>query len=209
MSTLPYHLPGTAVVFRSVHGARVGYVRTLTVVSDTPALLALYIQPGAPCRRRAGVRGGPRNRVLLGDYGSHEAWEWTETEVLVLWRPGDAYTVSLFRRAATGEALYWYIDLIEPPRRSVAGFDIRDHTLDLVVALDRSSWQWKDEDEFSWKLEQGQITPQEGAAIRSTGERALAQALSGEAPFGDEWLSWEPDPSWGMPVIPQGWNRVD
>lgn len=143
--------PGSSIVRRSILDRRVGNVRALTIVQDRAELVAMYLAPGYPCKRRTGTRGGPRGRVLLADTGQHEDWRWGHNHVLVLYQPGDAHTVQLFRRAEDGVFISWYIDLQEPLRRTPIGFDTRDYTLDIVVTPDRSSWSWKDEDEFAWR----------------------------------------------------------
>lgn len=201
---------GDAVVVRSIlpsdSGPRVGAVRSFTVVEDREDLLALYIGPGYPCKRRVGVRGGPRGRVMLADTGRHEDRVWASNHVLLLYRPGDAHSTQLFRRAADGAFLGWYIDLSEPLRRTPSGFDTRDHVLDVEVAPDRATWAWKDEDELAWRLENGMLAAEDARAIRVEGERAVAR-LTGTGLY-REWEDWRPDPSWPVPAIPDGWNVV-
>jgi hypothetical protein len=199
--------PGAAIIRRSINNGLVGFVRTLTVVADQDDLLACYLAPGYPGKRRAGVRGGPRGRVMLQPSGGHEDWTWRETRVLSLYRPGDAHEVQLFRRAADGAFLGWYIDLCEPHRRFPLGVDSRDHVLDVWMTPDRSSWSWKDEDEFAWRQELGMLSAKQAAAIRAEGERAVARLLADPALY-REWVEWQPDPAWAVPSIPDRWDSV-
>ena len=67
---------GTGILLQSVAERHVRAVRSMTVVQDEPALLMLYIGHGYPCKRRQGVRGGPRNRVFLSYTGHYEDWRW-------------------------------------------------------------------------------------------------------------------------------------
>jgi hypothetical protein len=186
---------------------RVGYVRAMTVAADRDDLLALYLAPGYPGKRRIGIRGGPRGRVMLEDSGQHEDWVWRQNRVLILYRPGDAHEVQLFRRDSDGEILGWYVDLCAPLRRFSLGVDTRDHVLDVWLTPDRTSWFWKDEDEFAWRQEQGMLSRDDAAAIRAEGERAVAR-LVGDPSLYREWMDWRPDPSWSVPAIPVGWDAV-
>lgn len=202
---------GAAMAFRSVPDGAVGTAYPVRVVRDEPELIALYLSPGARGRRRAGRRGGPRGRQLLpgGWSGAYEERVWTAHRVLILYRPGDAHSVWLFWPEGAGAALrYWYINLEAPWRRSPVGFDTRDHTLDLVVAPDLSSWAWKDEDELAWALAVGRFSAAETRAIRAEGERVLERVRRRAPPFGDGWEQWAPDPAWTVPELPPAWRVV-
>ena len=200
--------PGSPIVQRSVRDRRIRYMRSLTVVEDQDDLVALYLAPGYPCKRPGGVRGGPRGRMLLTDSGRHEDWVWAKNRVLKLYRPGDAHQTQLFWRADDGAFLGWYIDLLEALRRTPIGFDTRDHILDIWVAPDRSSWEWKDEDELEWCLATGELSPQQVTMIRAEGERAVERLTAADPPIYKEWEDWSPDPSWPVPTIPADWNVI-
>ncbi len=204
--------PGTSIVLRSVlpsNGTpRVGAVTSRTVVEDREDLIALYIAPGYPCKRRAGVRGGPRGRVMLSDSGRHEDWTWAHNRMLMLYRPGDAHSTQLFWRADDEEFLGWYIDLHEPLRRTPIGFDSRDQVIDILVAPDRSSWEWKDEDEFEWRQENGLLSPQQAVVIRAEGERAVERLTDTDIALYKDWEGWCPDPSWPVPCMPEEWKTI-
>jgi hypothetical protein len=47
----------------------------------------------------------------------------------------------------------------------------------------------------------GFFTREQAAAFRAEGERVLA-----EWPFPTGWEEWEPDPSWPLPAVPDGWE---
>jgi hypothetical protein len=203
---------GQGIVWRSVaqRQREVHAVLTFTVVSDTPELVTLFIKPGWPTMRRTGIRGGgPRGRMLIKPDGGHEMKEWRENEALVLYRPGDAYSVWLYWGAADHDFRSWYINLEDPWQRTPIGFDSRDNLLDILVAPDLSSWEWKDEDELAWAVENGRYAPQEAATFRTQGERALERLRRREPPFDQDWLSWRPDQAWSPPVLPQGWKDYD
>jgi uncharacterized protein DUF402 len=177
-------------------------------VRDEEELLALYLAPGYPCKRRSGVRGGPGGRIMLQPSGEHEDWIWGGNRVLFLYRWGDAHLVQLFWRAVDGIFLDWYIDLHQPLRRTELGFDSRDHALDVVIEPDRVTWRWKDEEEFAWYLEHGRLTEEEAEAIRAEGVRARDRVLTDEDGFYRSWLRWCPSDEWPIPTIPAKWEHV-
>jgi hypothetical protein len=199
--------PGDAVILRSIpEPDRVGTVRSFTVVRDEPDLLALSLAPGNPCLRRKGVRGGPTGRILIVDSGEHEAWHWDRTGVLLLYHPGDAHTTNLFWSADGNTLLVLYIDLIVPLQRTPLGFDTRDLVLDVTMPPDRSSWEWKDEEEFAWFVETGRFTREHADEIRAEGRRAVERLIGTDLYC--EWESWHPDSSWARPTIPDGWKTL-
>jgi predicted RNA-binding protein associated with RNAse of E/G family len=75
--------------------------------------------------------------------------------------------------------------------------------LDVLIPPDRSSWQWKDEDELSQAVDEGLFTEEEAARFRAAGERAVEQILLREPPFDEDWEGWRPDPAWGTPRLPE------
>jgi hypothetical protein len=198
--------PGTGILVRSVVERHVRAVRSMTVVQDDPALLLLYLGQGYPCKRRQGVRGGPRNRVLLSYTGHHEDWLWGENRVLTLYRPGDAHTVSLFWADSDDRFSGYYIDLLEPFQRTPVGFDTRDHVLDIWVETDRRRWTWKDEDELAWQIETGRMSQPPAEAIRAEGVRAVTRFL--DSSEYERWVQWKPDPAWSTPVFPSEWQSL-
>jgi predicted RNA-binding protein associated with RNAse of E/G family len=116
----------------------------------------------------------------------------------------------LFWREANGEFRYWYVNLEAPWRRSAVGFDTWDHALDLVVAPDLSSWEWKDEDEFAWWQEAGIISTAEAQAIRTEARRAVAVIERRATPYCDGWERWVPDLSWQpLTELPANWDQVE
>ncbi len=195
--------PGTSIVLRSDGTPRFGAVTSRTVVTDREELIALYIAPSYPCKRRVGVRGGPRERVMLSDSGRHEDWAWTDNRMLMLYRPGDAHSTQLFWRAEDEAFLGWYIDLHEPLRRTPIGFDSRNLVLDILVAPDRSSWVWKDEDDFEQRQENGLPSPRQACVIRAEGEQAVERLTGTDMGLYKEWEGWYPDPSWPLPRPPR------
>ncbi|WNI19786.1 DUF402 domain-containing protein [Actinacidiphila sp. ITFR-21] len=97
---------------------------------------------------------GPGRQQALLDLSSGR-WQlgrrtWQNT-VLLLWNPlGTYFSVNAFYDLTGDHRLdRWYINFQRPMRRTTNGFDTFDLLVDLVVAPDLSSWQWKDEDEHA------------------------------------------------------------
>jgi len=200
--------PGAVVLWRSVKDGVVDVAIPCRVVRDTPDLAALYLCPGTHGRRRKGHRGGSGRQLLPGGgTGAYEDYVWHTNRALFLHRPGEAHSVGVCWREADGAFQYWYVNLEDPWRRSPVGFDMWDHALDLVVAPDLRSWEWKDEDEFARWQEVGIISPAQAAAIRAEGERAIAAVTRRASPYCDGWERWRPDPRWApLTALPTTWD---
>ena len=52
----------------------------------------------------------------------------------------------------------------------------------------------------------GLFTSAEAEAIRAEGRRVI-DSLDTLLPTG--WEDWQPDPSWGPPTLPEGWDSFD
>jgi hypothetical protein len=122
---------------------------------------------------------------------------WTGEGVLIVGRRGRAHSIWLFWDR--GDFAGWYVNLEHPWRASRLGFDTQDHELDLWIDSD-GSWRWKDEQDLEFAVEAGVFTSEQAAAFRAEGEGVLA-----EWPFPTGWESWQPDPSWPLPVAPGDW----
>jgi hypothetical protein len=102
----------------------------------------------------------------------------------------------------------WYINIDEPYRRTRFGFDTLDMVLDVVIAPDRKTWRYKDEDEFSEAIDAGLFTEREAAEVRATAKQALEIVRSNRPPFDDIWGKWRPDVLWDEPQLPDDWETV-
>ncbi|GAB3955712.1 hypothetical protein GCM10027614_65830 [Micromonospora vulcania] len=109
---------------------------------------------------------------------------WNGPPLLKFLPTGAAHSVWWFRDAQD-RFVHWYVNLEEPGVRwddgPVAGVDVVDQDLDVVVRPDRS-WQWKDEDEFVERLafpDDYWVTDEK--AVRAEGERVIALAEAGSS----------------------------
>ena len=209
--------PGSAIAWRNCvrlspdTAYEPSYASAMTVVHDREGELALYRGPGYPMWRRnaeldpvPAFRHQPVRRLLDGWSPDRD---WGRWRVLVLMDPGAHHAVSLFWEDAGGALDFWYIDLIGPAERRRTGFDFSEHGLDIVVQPDLSSWRWKDDDELEWNVRAGRYTRSEADALYAEGERAVAGLRRDRARF-ETWLTWRPDPSWPVAMLPDGWDVV-
>jgi hypothetical protein len=192
--------PGEPIVRRDVWRGRPVVGWGGTVVSDTDDLLVLYMPEGGPLRF-------PPEDFFGGPHPWSHKDEWTGNGVLQLQRPGEMHSVWVFWEGPQRELAAWYVNIQEPFRRSSIGFDTQDLELDLVIEPD-GSWSFKDDEQMDAWIERGRWTPDEVAAIRAEGERVAADLDAGRRWWSDEWASWEPDPAWTLPHVPEGWERA-
>ncbi|MFD3550387.1 DUF402 domain-containing protein [Streptomyces sp. NPDC058655] len=69
----------------------------------------------------------------------------------------------------------WYVNFEHPTtRRTTAGFDTLDLTVDLVVTPDLTRWEWKDEDEYAHLRRLGVVSDTEYRAVDTARGEVLA-----------------------------------
>lgn len=204
--------PGEHILWRYRANAAEGIhiCRPVTVVQDTPDLLAVWLAPGTPCVRPQLADGTPPHREPLPTRYTKPRTtarcEWLGTGVLKLARPRDPWSVWLFWEP-DWSFKNWYVNLEEPRRRWSGGVDSEDHFLDIAVYPDRR-WEWKDEDEFAQAQHAGLMDPQQAERVRSAGRAAVELISAWGTPFPDGWEHWRPDPSWTVPALPADWDRM-
>ena len=197
--------PSDTIVIRGILKGKLWWACPVYVVLDTPELIALYWPVGTPTRspiRRPTVEDELYNRIQL------EERNWTDNDVLSLNPPGSAYSIELMWEGGTHKIRCWYVHLQEPVRRTRIGFDTMDQMLDIVISPDRSSWHWKDEDEFSEAEAIGVYTHEQAQSIRAEGERVIALLNTNASPFCEGWENWSPPAEWGIPNFPAGWENL-
>lgn len=201
--------PGESIVWRSVvrDDRSVHAVWPWTVVQDGDKELVLYLPAGTVGKARTGERGGPRDRMLVKWDGGHADVTWKNTNVVRLYRLEDPYSLWLAFDATTGDLAWRYINLEEPWRRTPIGFDSRDLYLDLIAGPEGDGWEWKDEDELAWVVEQGRFDAARASRIRADGEHAV-QAVRKMGSL-ERWRTWRPDPNWPIPTIPERWQEFE
>ncbi|WP_340558343.1 cytidylyl-2-hydroxypropylphosphonate hydrolase [Streptomyces sp. GSL17-111] len=206
-----YWSPGTHILWRyRANGQDHPHIcRPVTVVRDTPELLAVWMAPGTQCVKPQLADGTPVHREPLETRYTKPRTitrcRWFGAGVLKLARPADPWSVWLFWEPGW-RFKNWYVNLEEPRLRWSHGVDSEDHFLDLEVHADRS-WQWRDEDEFAQAQAAGLMDAAQARRVRAAGRAALDLVLAWGPPFTDGWEDWRPDPSWPIPRLPGDWDR--
>ena len=181
-----------------------------TVVQDAPDEVIVLRRPGNEIRIRNAEFDGPadfRHRHVAGWTGGWRQDEWKYFRVLVIRRPEEHHSISLFWRDGAEDIEFWYVDLASPLRRTHVGFDFVEHGLDIVVRPDLSAWEWKDADELEWSVQHGLFTRDEATAMYAEGERAVRRLMDERDRF-DRWRSWRPDPGWPIAALPAAWESA-
>jgi hypothetical protein len=191
---------GDTALLRFIRYGKVRRASPHVVVEESPELVALHIGVGTPAKLAVWdgrpIRGQADRDWTLRDHA------WNGYRVLRLIRWGDAHSLELFWREQDDSFAGWYVNLQEPLRRSRLGFDTDDLVLDVWVEPD-GTWTWKDADELEEAVRLGRFTDAEAEAIRSEGERVIAAE-----PWPTGWETWQPDPAWPIPPLPDGWDVV-
>lgn len=184
--------------------------RPVTVVQDTPELLAVWMAPGTECVKPILADGTPvHEEPLATRYTAPRTTiraPWHGTGVLKLARPDEPWSVWLFWERGW-RFRSWYVNLESPRTRWAGGIDSEDHFLDISVYPDRS-WLWRDEDEFAQAQRAGLMDRAQADRVRRAGQAAVEVILAWGAPFSEGWEAWRPDPSWTVPVLPADWDHV-
>lgn len=197
---------GEVAVWRSRPDGAVGYTLPTRVVQDTPKAIVLFQPDGTICKKRVGIRGGPRGRNMVDWSGEYEDVAWRGPSVLRMHVPGTSHAI--VRDWEGGTATGWYINLERLWSRTSIGFDSFDLVLDIEVSADLSTWRWKDEDELEWSIREGKLSSTQADLAREEGER-VARAIERRSwPFDADWSRWAPDRSWTIPSLPDGWKTA-
>ena len=196
--------PGDPVVFRNVR-ENWAWAAAMRVIEDRGDFVALYLQPGNGLIRMGDADGQPTRDFVHAS--TRVPGRWGLNHALHLIREGDEHATVLYWDEHSWEFRCWYINFQEPLRRFDRGFESMDLTLDLVIAPDRKTWAWKDEDEFAEGMEHGWYTQPQLDHLKAYGEGVLAEALAGRPPFNEGWEHWRPPAAWSPLDLPADWDR--
>ncbi|MEV4755225.1 DUF402 domain-containing protein [Micromonospora sp. NPDC049559] len=206
---------GRLVLDRNVRRGRIGWVRPGWVISDDERGLAIWIARGAAVANEVADDGRGMRAMPFAEWTTRSyrlaVSVWQGPPLVKFYPAGAAHSVWWFR-GDDGRFANWYVNLEEPGVRwddgEVAGIDVVDQDLDVVVRPDRS-WFWKDEEEFRERLAYPEhYWVADEAAVRAEGERVIKLAEAGEFPFDGTWCDFVPEPDWtGPALLPTGWDR--
>lgn len=210
MNTSLFWKAGDKIVLREVLRGKVWSAKPVTVVQDTPDLVALWMASGTCWKVPRALDGSPvRPSTRLPDAKWQlvdQVWEYGDTLFLAV--PGNVHAVHVMWSEGRSRFAGWYINLQDPIERTPIGFDYMDQLLDIVVSPDQSEWHWKDRDEFLEAQTIGVISPQKAHEIWAEGERVISLMLAGKPPFNSGWENWFPPSDWNIPQLSENWYRV-
>ncbi|MER6156190.1 DUF402 domain-containing protein [Streptomyces sp. NPDC001868] len=204
--------PGSQILwrYRENGGEHFHIARPVTVVRDDEDLLAVWMAPGTECVRPVLADGTSLNsEPLTSRYKkprSVRLGRWSGAGVLKLARPGEPWSVWLFWEQGW-RFKNWYVNLETPLARWDGGVDSEDHFLDICVYPDRT-WTWLDEDEFAQAQQDGLMDAHAAERVREAGRAAVEVIGAWGPPFSEGWQHWRPNPAWGVPSLPDDWDRT-
>jgi hypothetical protein len=190
---------GDVIVHREVWRGVPWCASPVVVVEDTPAQLVTYLPEETPFAFPPSADG--RSHPWSGKRA------WDGHGVLMLRRPGEAYSVWHFWDGPERTFAGWYLNLEEPARRTSAGYDTQDLELDVWIPLGEP-WRFKDAERLDDRVREGRYTVEQVAAIRALGDEVGAMLDRGERWWDDRWASFEPDPRWRAPSFPPRWEEA-
>jgi hypothetical protein len=182
--------PGEVIVRREVWRGQVWSALPVVVIEDSPKLLAVHVQVGAPFGFAAGHP--------LGVHPWSKAQSWQGLDVVMLQRPDEAHSVWFIGSRAI------YVNLQAPFRRTPLGVDTFDHELDLVIAPD-GTWTYKDQEQLEASVAAGRFTEDEVVSIRSEGARVAEMIETQSTWWASEWSTWLPPDSWPVATLRPDW----
>lgn len=200
-------LPGEPVLIRDVYRSRVRSAVPMLVVEHTADRVVLLLKRDTPFCLPVDRDGGLTKDVV----GFHRLTElrWTNPDQLVIAPSGMSHAVIIgWATSPEHQQVDWYVNLQAPLRETPLGWDTTDYALDVVISADLETVTCKDEEQLAELVRFGYFSEDEAAAFRREGERVIAAAHVGEAPFSERWEHWRPDESWRVPGLPPRWQSV-
>jgi len=180
-----------------------GRVVPVTVIEHTDERLVAYLGEGAEM-----IASRLADGRELRDVPPEERWAhpreavrrtWQRTDVVMIFPFGREHSLWVFHEQ--GRHTGWYVNL--EARHTIGERTITtvDGILDVWIPVETGEPVWKDEDVFGAAQRVGRLGPDEAAALRSEGERVIA-----EHPWPTGWESWRPPDGWQPPRLPPDWE---
>lgn len=190
--TQPFPAGSKVAIVEILHG-KVWTHRPVTVLRDEPDEIAFWLAPGTVTRYPT----GPQHGQHTVQQWMSRSWEltdktWGPPGKLRLTRPGDPFDIWMSPVPDGRPREPWYVNLQEPLRRVNSGFTTMDHILDILVAPDLTSWEWKDEAEFAYAQEVGFLSAARAGIIREMGLWIIKRIEAGQPPWDLSWATWSP-----------------
>ncbi len=193
---------GQAIVRRQIVHGRPWLGWMVNVVVDVDDLLVTYSPEGSPFHFPDGDWPTPDG---IHPWHGFEAWH--GHGALMVQRPGDPYAVWHFWDGPSRDFRGWYVNFEAPFERTELGFDTQDLELDIWVDP-AGNWQFKDIDLLWKRHDEGRFTLIEVRRILELGDEVAGMLDSGDWWWDRAWADFEPDPTWPLPAIPDGWASL-
>jgi hypothetical protein len=147
---------GAQIALHEHWNRKVWTVRPVTVVVDTPDMIALYMMPDTTYKHPRAIDGSPVPHFLPDE------WVLIDTQLrgggaLNLAPPGQWYVIMGLLGDDNQRIERWYVNLQTPYQRTRMGFDYLDQELDIVINRELTAWSWKDEEKFIDAQRRGRI----------------------------------------------------
>lgn len=209
-------LPGEIIVRREVLGLGLEFPASepqpwlmqpwaaipVYVIDHSDDALVAYIPPDAQLGVADGEWPTPDGRHPWHGRGS-----WQGHGVVMLHRPGDAYSVWHFWTGPHREFATWYVNFQAPYVETPIGFDTQDFELDLVVAPD-GTWTLKDDELLDQRVAEGRFRPEHAECIRAFAEEVTTRLDRGNVPWEPSWRDWTPPAGWRGTRLPPDWQEA-
>ena len=198
---------GAQITLREHWNNKVWTVRPVTVVADTPDVIALYMMPGTIYKHPRAMDGSPVPHVLPDQWVLVDT-QWFGGGALYLSPPGQWYVIMGLFGDDNQRIERWYVNLQTPYHRTLLGFDYLDQELDIVLNRELTEWSWKDEEQFLDAQRRGCIPVEQAAHVRRVGENMLQQLQASRLTLPEPWRHWRPPEQWDIPPIPHDWHVI-
>jgi Protein of unknown function (DUF402) len=153
----------------------------VTVVADTPEVIALYMMSGTIYKHPRAIDGSPVPHFLPDEWMLVDQ-QWLGGGALYLSLPGQWYVLMGLFADDNQRIEQWYVNLQTPYQRTRLGFDYLDQELDIVINRELSEWRWKDEVQFLDAQRRGRIPVEQAAHVRRVGEHIVGRVRTTLSP---------------------------
>jgi hypothetical protein len=198
---------GVQIALREHWNRKIWTVRPVTVVADTPDVIALYMMPGTTYKHPQAIDGSPVPHFLPDEWVLVDT-QWYGGGALYLAPPGQWYVILGLYGDDNQRIEQWYVNLQTPYHRTRIGFDYLDQELDIVINQELTEWRWKDEEQFLDAQRRGRIPMQQAAHVRRVGETIVEQLQARCLTLPEAWRHWRPPEQWDVPPIPHDWHVI-
>jgi len=184
---------GDVVALRDIWFGQVWRAIAGIVIEDDGESSVFWIPTGSPASYPVDADG---REIRIPRREFRRAERRAGASVVVACNSREPWTLWHFHRP-DGAFDRWYVNFERYLGRTATAYDSVDHKLDLIARPD-GSMEWKDEDELAHAADLGLVNADE---VRRDADRIIA-----DVPWPTGWEDFQPDPDWGVPELPPGWD---